>query len=679
MLLPPICLYGLLLLSTTALFSQPTFDDYGKISRQELLFSEEDESMDVDAIVVFDLGDVHLSQEVNRMTATYRYYRRIKILTEEGLEWAKVEIPYNNRINENVKVIKGQTFNLLANGDIESLKLEKKLVSDIDLNNEEGVVNFPLPGAQVGSVVEYVYQVTSDNIQSLRPWAFQARIPIKYSQFETYIPNRMKYVPVLQGDTRKLLRKVGEYSEQSSGRRLTDNYDAFGNRMYNTYGNEIVYGTVNAYVMKDMMPLEPEPYTTIPEDNIAKISFQLGNIRIPGRNNIYTWKMLNRDLLRDKLFGRYLEDDLIVSVANKVGSGQKRQQEKLERIFNYVQEAIEWSGEYAHFASNPLDEVLSKKRGNSADINLLLCAMLKANKFDAYPVLISTRDNGKAQMYYPDMTQFNHVIVGVKMKGDMVYLDGLSKGIPYNMLPRVDLNQDGFLIDKRNWGWVKIVPEHEIIRNTYTRFKLYENGMLQGELELVFKEYSAATERGKLQDMAEAKASYVENEFLKGLPKAKLEDFSIHNPEDIDSPVFIECKISTPDYVQQVEDLMFIRPLLTKSIIENPFQSEERIAPIDLPCPIREYYLLGLEIPEGFEIIQTPNPIRVLMPNDAGEFTYNVLIDESIVHVSSTIFIEKTNYLPQEYEEIKTFFEYIIRKHEEDIVLKRKTPKMDGK
>ncbi len=669
----------ILLLKIVYSSAQTNFKEYGDITVQDLLFTQEEEDLDADAIMLFDLGEVSFDQEVNRLKTVYSYHRRIKILNEEGLKWAKVNIPFNQRFNENVKVAKGVTYNLLENGDIEEIKLDKKTVNDEKYGSEQGYVRFPLPGVRVGSVIEYVYQVTSDNIQSIKPWFFQQRIPVKYSEFSTYIPRRVRYVPILRGDTRKLTKTTSDYSKQVSNPNSMNTFDSFGNRMFNVYGQDIVYGNVNSYIMEDIEPLELEPYTTIPEDNMAQVSFQLASLRVPGGNKIYTWKMLSRELLRDKLFARYMDDNRIVGAAQKLTGNVRRNRDKIQTIFEYVQEEIEWDGTYSPYTSVELPDLFTNKKGNSADINLLMCAMMKEAKLDAYPILISTRDHGKAQMYFPDMTQFNHVIVGVKYRGDMLFLDGLSVGVPFDMLPRIDLNENGFMVDKRNWGWVEISPQHEIIRNTYTRFNLDIDGTLDGDLEMIFKEYSAATERGKLLNVSMERAEYIKAEFLQGLKEASLLDFEIINPPNSDSPVMIECQLTIPDYVQRVDDMMFVRPLLTKTILENPFQTKERIAPIDLPCPIREYYLLGLEIPPGYELVQTPHPIRVLMPNNAGEFTFNVLVDEDIVHVSSTIFIEKTHYLPEEYEEIKTFFDYIIRKHEEDLVLRKIIPQSEGR
>ncbi|MEM9722704.1 MAG: DUF3857 domain-containing protein [Bacteroidota bacterium] len=659
-----------LLVVAGSAYSQPHMDDFGKVSDDELLMTDFEVDPDAPAVVLFELGEVTLIDQSNKLLALYKVHRRVKILSEEGLEWAKVGIPFDRSKQEGVRLQKGLTHFWGSDGGPESIKLNKKTASKEQIGADMYVYKFPMPGAKVGSVVEYMYEFISEEIQSLRPWKFQKDIPVLYSRYDTYLPRKVSYVPVFQGDTRKLQRFVGRYS-YNLGRRPTHNYGEFGLSSGTSYQQGFVFGNVISYEMKDVFPLKAEPYTTIPEDNMAQISLELANLRLGSRNQVKTWKMLSRTLLKDNFFGRDLENERFAELAGSQIRGIRNPEQRLEKLFEFIQNEIEWDGFYGPEGTQKLTEVLRRKLGNGADINLLLCALLKGAGFDAFPVLISTRDHGKPQKYKPDITQFNHVIVSTKVRGKVYMLDALNSGVPFNMIPRRDLNDMGFLVDKRNWGWIDIVPDHEVIRNTYTRFFLKEDGSLDGELELIFKEYSAATERGKLEAYVGREDEYIRTEFLEGLPKAIMQTYDVKNPNDKESPVTVLCKLTTPDYVMEVDDLLFVRPLLTKSILDNPFSSEERVAPIDLPCPVREYYLLGLEIPEGYEVVQTPAPIRVVMPNEAGEFSFNVIVDGDILHVSSTIFITKTHYVPQEYEEIKLFFDYIVRKHEEDIVLRK--------
>ena len=123
--------------------------------------------------------------------------------------------------------------------------------------------------------------------------------------------------------------------------------------------------------------------------------------------------------------------------------------------------------------------------------------------------------------------------------------------------------------------------------------------------------------------------------------------------------------------MEVVGDLVFIKPMLSKMVTENPLKNENRATPIDFTYPLRDAHMMGLRIPKEYEIVQLPQPIKVLLPNNGGTFIYNVIEMDHIVHLSSTILLEKTTFTPQEYQGIRDFFEYVVNKHQEDIVLKK--------
>lgn len=648
---------------------QPAFKDQGRVDRADFRQAVAEKYPDAPAVILFDLGEVSFSSETGKVRATYQFFRRILILKEEGLKWAQVNIPFKRR-EEEVKGIKGATYFLNEAGEVEELRLDKRVVDDVSIDDDYYQKVFPLPGARVGAIIEYSYFLSSYDIQSLQTWAFQYEIPNVYSDFKAHIPHLIDYSIAYQGNLGNLQQERYRFrQDEMVSQDLLDRdfMSTYGARRRNMDGNTF------RFFMEDIPPVANEPFTTIPEDNRARVDFQLAKLHLPGRNDVVTWRDLNSGLLRDQDFGRVLEDRMVIEKAEEIAGNLRKDSRQVEEIFEFVRNNIKWDGRYDIYTTKDLGETLTNGYGNSADINMLLLDMLQSIGVLSYPMLISTRDHGKVEVFKPDLRQFNHVIVYAKVRNETFYLDALSRGTPFNMLPRKDLNDVGFLVDKRNWGWIDIMPEYEIVRNTYTRFKLEPDGTLQGDLEVIFKEYSAAIERGRLATFDRQSEAYIREQFLEGLENTRIYNFRIENAQsDKDVPIHVSCQLETDDYVQKANDFLFIRPLFTKSILENPFEAEVRETPIDLPCPIREYYLLGLVIPDGYTIEQTPHPIRVLLPNDAGSFTFNVLQDNNIIHVSSTIFIEKTRYTPQEYLEIKTFFEYIIRKHQEDIILKKK-------
>jgi hypothetical protein len=66
---------------------------------------------------------------------------------------------------------------------------------------------------------------------------------------------------------------------------------------------------------------------------------------------------------------------------------------------------------------------MKARKGNVAEINLLLTAMLRYAGLEAYPVILSTTEHGYALEMFPMIRNFNYVITQLKLPGKNMYLD----------------------------------------------------------------------------------------------------------------------------------------------------------------------------------------------------------------------------------------------------------------
>lgn len=71
-----------------------------------------------------------------------------------------------------------------------------------------------------------------------------------------------------------------------------------------------------------------------------------------------------------------------------------------------------WNGDYGKYTDQNISKAFKEGKGNVAEINLLLVALLKETGLQANPVLISTQSNGIP--IFPTLEGFNYVIAGVR-------------------------------------------------------------------------------------------------------------------------------------------------------------------------------------------------------------------------------------------------------------------------
>ncbi|HEX7903738.1 MAG TPA: DUF3858 domain-containing protein, partial [Chitinophagaceae bacterium] len=106
---------------------------------------------------------------------------------------------------------------------------------------------------------------------------------------------------------------------------------------------------------------------------------------------------------------------------------------------------------------------------------------------------------------------------------------------------------------------------------------------------------------------------------------------------------------------------------------DNPFKSAERFYPVEMPYKMDEVYSLQMEVPAGYEVDELPKQLVVKL-NEEGEgvFEYRISRSGNNISLRSRITMKRSNFLPEEYEMLREFFNLVVKKHNEQIVLKKK-------
>jgi hypothetical protein len=80
---------------------------------------------------------------------------------------------------------------------------------------------------------------------------------------------------------------------------------------------------------------------------------------------------------------------------------------------------------------------------------------------------------------------------------------------------------------------------------------------------------------------------------------------------------------------------------------------------------------MNLTIPDGYKVQEMPKPIVMKMPQDMGDFKFNIQCSGQQVQVVSNVSI-KTQFVPVEYySHLQQFFDMIVEKYAQMIVLQK--------
>ena len=113
-------------------------------------------------------------------------YVRLKILTEEGKKYADVEIPYERR-RFSIADVEGRTIHSDGTSvPFTGKPYDKVLVKTATLRYQAKV--FSMPDVQVGSILEYRYQLRyEDNVLLPPTWFMQGELYVRKAHYK-YVP-----------------------------------------------------------------------------------------------------------------------------------------------------------------------------------------------------------------------------------------------------------------------------------------------------------------------------------------------------------------------------------------------------------------------------------------------------------------------------------------------------------
>ncbi|HXL56490.1 MAG TPA: hypothetical protein VN958_09550, partial [Chitinophagaceae bacterium] len=320
---------------------------------------------------------------------------------------------------------------------------------------------------------------------------------------------------------------------------------------------------------------------------------------------------------------------------------------------------------YARFLSQPLKKTFQGRKGNVADINILLAAMLKNAGFEVHPVLLSTRSHGITCDLYPIMTKFNYVITQAKSNDKTFLLDASDPNIGFNRLPAECYNGNARIIADEPM-LIDLSADSLMESKLTTVFMINDEKGLNGSFSTQLGNQESQTIRKKL-------SATKQEEFFKEIKKNYPMEVELNNAE-IDSlkipeePVAIKYELN---FSFNDEDIIYFNPVLAEAYKENPFKAAERFYPVEMPSCADETYILNMEVPKGYKVEELPKSARVMLNENEGMFEY--IIGESGGHIQlrCRTILKKANFAPEDYQTLRDFFAYIVKKQAEQIVFKK--------
>jgi transglutaminase-like putative cysteine protease len=649
--LPVVLAFFCLPLST--IYSQTFSKEYGIIGKDEIELKQYAGDKDAEALVLFDYGKSHFAQQAGSFEIVFERTTRIKILSDAGIKWAEVEIPFYQEgdIYERVMDIEACTYNF-EDGQLNKTPLNVSNTYDEKLNSFWNVRKFAIPDVKAGSVIEYRYKVISQYMFNLRNWEFQWKIPVVYSEYEVRMIPFYQYSWILQGAS-------GFYSQTSY----------VDNGLTRQFGTLNYQDMIHKYVMKDLPAFNNEEFITSINDYIIKIDFQLSKIIYLSGTTVdimTTWADMISDLLKHPDFGKYinksekiapdlLKTDTLALVDDK---------QKFDYVLQSVKGNYNWDKSKGKYASKSPAKLVEEKYGNCADINLFTIGLLRGAGIEAYPVLISTRDNGKIKYDYPYSHFFNYVIILANVNGELILSDATEILSLNNRIPARCINDKGLIIkeDKVEWVGLECLFPSDI--KTDIQMEISGNDLLSTGITKTATEYDALYYRNNYSDNIENVKKKLEAQGFSIIDST----ITVKNQLKKELPYILSYRQTSKPEI--VNEKIYLSPFLNEVISDNPLKQKERTYPIDMTYPVKRVFNSTITIPEGYQAEYIPEPQNII--NQLFELKYTASNENGKLAVAFEYSFIKSVYPSTDYLKIKSYYNEIVKKGNEKIVLSKK-------
>ena len=420
----------------------------------------------------------------NHHNSYHRYHYRIKIFTDEGKDYANIEIPYFAdaiRVTDlRARTVRPDGKELPFQGEVFEKPVAKMGKTKFLAKT------FTLPSVEVGSIVEYQYTLRSD-ILLTPPWPIEEELSIRRARFS------LKPSVGFSGFNHKL--DPSSIVEQADGTYLVEleNIPALQDEVFMPPESQFKSFVYFVYLPGGPLGVKPESnddfWKRMVETSRKRVEKFIGKRK--GIRRAVSKMISPEDSPRTKLHKIYTRVQAIRNLSfERSRTKEERKREKLKKNKN-------------------VEDVLKRGYGYGNEINQLFVALARAAGFDSAMVLLSDRSEFFFDDQLRNRSQLGFLAVSVRVGSEELHLEPGTACTPFGLLPWRVTGVRGVRLDEH----IKqpILKRHgkgdgfflrtqqpasaDALTKRRAKLRLGEDGSLRGEMELVFDGHEAMERR----------------------------------------------------------------------------------------------------------------------------------------------------------------------------------------
>lgn len=611
---------------------------------------------------------LNVIEETNDPLHYHAFYARIKVLQEKGKELATVTIPYQHG-SFKVTDIKGRTIH--ADGTVIPLTVKPEdLLSSKEGGNQFARMVFTLPAVDVGSILEFRYQIRyNDNHFSSPFWELQRKYSVQKAHYS--------FTP---------------FGQFLSGNGHTKN--TVGDVLVDSRGNAI-----NSLIWWKLLP----PGVDLKSDSDAGFTLDISDIPSipdedfmpPAESFLYHvlfyyksafgsggfWQSESKRWAKE--VDHFAEPTKPVqdAVAQLTAPGES-DLDKAKKLYKAIQALdntdysrkkgeIELKALGLHVAKRA-EDTLTQKSGSSSDIALLYLAMLRAAGFQAWDMKVVDRARGVFAPDYLSFDQLDDDIVILNISDKEIFLDPGEKMCPFGVLSWRHAGASG-IRESANGPTPATAPTVPYTANEIQRsgtVYLDEHGNMTGSFRFLMNGQEAIRWRQNaiLNDPDEVKKRF--DEMLKNLLPETVEAHIDHFLGLDDPEVNLVAVINAKGTVGSLTSKRLLLPgYFFESRGHRPFVNQpHRQSIVDMHFGERVIDQVVYQFPSSFSVEGAPRNASIQFPSQAVLDT-KVTVAPGQITISRSLARAFTFLKPEQYQDLRAFYQKVDTNDQEQVAL----------
>ena len=588
--------------------------------------------------------DVHCDNVLNSDT----YFVRIKILTEAGKDFGNISIPYNQK---EARVGKIEARTIEPDGRI--VPFTGKAYDSV-VEKSEGrrrrQKTFGMPEVQVGSVLDYRYQVFwNDNFLPASDWEVQSRLFIRHESFFMK-PNPdypVYWVPQGMDSKHQPVRHEHPY--------LT-----------------ITFEDAN------VPPLDDEPYSLPRAMREQRVVFFYKLESLPKPDDF--WKKWGKKQAK-KAEGFIGKPADVLDVLAKITQPSDAPEVKLRKIYAHLVQVRNLSHESRtpagiadpkQFKDNDdAASLLEHNYGWGYEINEAFVALARAAGFHAWYVLTSTRDDVFFAKSIPIGGQMSGDLAEVEINGKNVFFDP-GFGCPYGILFWPQTSVTGLQLSKDGAAFMTVEPPQSDWAQTVRHgdFTLTPDGRLKGVLRVSFtgdEAFERTLTALTMDDTARTKS--LVDEVRGWFPNTATVQLQKVNGWDTWEPSLdATFSVDLPGLVMSAGSRLIFPQGVLEAVSRPRFTSPTRRGLIYFDEPWQTIDDIQIHLPAGYSVESAPKP-SASPGQSVIRYSASAQSSAGTLHWQRRLVVDGFLFPVANYGAIKGFFDFVRHNDQQQIVL----------